>query len=250
MKHCIYIILILVLGQCSISSQKTTYTTSPQLQRNIDDSYSTKNCFASTKIDSIFKHNKKARKAYPPRISDEDYDSLNDQDKIIYALEHPESYYQICSLPTNPKKTGTKLMANLPMSFDEVGISRKQRNYLENHRDSTIVYLNNCINQSVYVSRQYKELILTFNFYECVPTLIKKIEQPEQYDTQILTTLMLLMKYDKYPSFLESKIYEKLYIPKKGEEYIDRKSSIPKSDKKIQEIIGFANAFYQEKMKK
>lgn len=249
MKHSIYIILILVLGQCNTLPQKTDYTTSPHLEKFIDKGYSPLPCFPSPKINTILQQHGDSTKTFPTPIPDKSYNSLTNQEKIIYALEHPESYGQVCSVSRVIKGTSNKIMGSLPMFFTWSRMSKRQREHLKNNRDSTIVYLKKCINQSTYVSQRYKDLILEFDFYECIPALINKIEQPGQYDTQILTTLMLFMKYNKYTPFLESKIHEKLYKLEEGKFFRDRKKFIRKKDKTIQEVIELANAFYQEKMK-
>ena len=144
------------------------------------------------------------------------YASLSFNEKFTYHLIHAESYSQNCDLPPQHPKTAERIYATLPDFFGEESWSERQVAFFKVNRDSVIVLLKSLIEKSPSVGGNIKEAIVEMNGTELIPTLISFYNK-EKKDHFILTVLLLLMKNNNYPEFVNSTGYKKLYREPKTE---------------------------------
>ena len=147
------------------------------------------------------------------------YASLSFNEKFTYHLIHAESYSQNCDLPPLHPKAAERIYATLPDFFGEEYWSERQVAFFKANRDSVTALLKSFIEKNPSVGGNIKEAIVEMNGTELIPTLINWYNK-EKKDHFILTVLLLLMKNNNYPEFINSTGYKKLYRePKTAEDY-------------------------------
>jgi hypothetical protein len=144
------------------------------------------------------------------------YASLSFNEKFTYHLIHAESYSQNCDIPPQHPKTAERIYATLPDFFNEESWSERQVAFFKDNRDSVTALLKSLIEKSPSVGGNIKEAIVEMNGTELIPTLISWYNK-EKKDHFILTVLLLLMKNNNYPEFINSTGYKKLYREPKTE---------------------------------
>lgn len=144
------------------------------------------------------------------------YASLSFSEKFTYHLIHAESYSQNCDLPPQHPKAAERIYATLPDFFGEESWSDRQEAFFKANRDSVTALLKSLIENSRSVGGNIKEAIVEMNGTELIPSLISFYNK-EKKDHFILTVLLLLMKNNKYPEFINSTGYKKLYREPKTE---------------------------------
>lgn len=145
------------------------------------------------------------------------YASLSFNEKFTYHLIHTESYSQNCDIPPQHPKAAERIYGTLPDFFGEGSWSERQVNFFKDNRDSVTALLKSLIENSPSVGGNIKEAIVEMNGTELIPTLISWYNK-EKKDHFILTVLLLLMKNNNYPEFVNSTGYKKLYREPKTEE--------------------------------
>ncbi|HXB07060.1 MAG TPA: hypothetical protein VNW04_08090 [Puia sp.] len=144
------------------------------------------------------------------------YDSLSLREKFTYHMVHPESYSQNCDgLPAHPDEAN-RIYGYLPDIYGEFDWSEKQLAFLKNNRDSVDAMMKELIVKEGRVGENFREAIVEMNATEMIPTLID-FARTETEDHYTLTTLMLLMGRNKFPEFMSSSSYQKLYDREEGE---------------------------------
>lgn len=143
-------------------------------------------------------------------LDEKTYASLSFNEKFTYHMVHPESYSQNCDiLPAQPKKT-ERIYGTLPDVFGEFDWSERQLNFFKNNRDTVTQLMKSLIAKNSFIGTNIKEAIVAMNATEMIPYLTEFYNRKKE-DHYILTVLLLLMKENKYPEFVNSTGYKKLY---------------------------------------
>jgi hypothetical protein len=146
------------------------------------------------------------------------YASLSFNEKFTYHMIHPESWSQNCDiLPAHPKQE-ERIYGTLVDIFGEYDWSERQLNFFKNNRDSVTKLMKSLIEEKRFVGQNFKEVIVYMNATEMIPYLINTYNRNKS-DHYILTVLLLLMKENKYPEFVNSTGYKKLYGDRTSEDY-------------------------------
>jgi hypothetical protein len=146
------------------------------------------------------------------------YASLSLNEKFTYHMIHPESYSQNCDiLPAQPKKA-ERIYGTLPDIFGEYDWSERQLNFFKNNRDSVTYLMRSVIEKERTIKGNIKEAIVAMNATELIPYLTEFYNRKKE-DHYILTVLLLLMRENQYPEFVNSTGYKKLYGEQTAEDY-------------------------------
>ena len=187
----------------------------------------------------------------PTIINDTAFNSLNAFEHFVHAFYYPEWYYQSCSMFGYPSDILQTIPAFLPRQGEGLIMSERQRAAITQHRDSTIILLDQCIKETISISDNFKREIISLRAFELIPTLIAAAQdQSKIHDPYILTTLCLLMQYT-YEPFIHSDMYKKMYSSDfKSYNYsnIAYKNAIPFTEDNYRLIIKFANDYYKKKL--
>ncbi|MBO9592493.1 MAG: hypothetical protein J7599_06240 [Niabella sp.] len=138
------------------------------------------------------------------------YDSLTLQEKFTYTMIHPERYAQNCSLIPSQRFEPDKIFGTLVTTLYEHTLSNRQVSFLKDNRDSVMTWITNSVNESKKMGVNYKNAITIIDGWEAIPFMINYYKAAKN-DTDVLTTLMLLMKQGAFEAFLHTACYEQLY---------------------------------------
>lgn len=143
------------------------------------------------------------------KMSDNMYNSLSLREKFTYHMIHAEDFSQNCDvfIVENEHK---KIFGHLPDIFGDSNWSDRQYNFFKENRDSVMALIKESVLRSKRMGANYKHAIVELNGWEMIPFLISTYNTDKK-DRDILTVLMLLMQQNKYPVFLSSASYAKLY---------------------------------------
>ena len=139
------------------------------------------------------------------------YLALSLREKFTYTMIHPESYSQNCDAFPMIQDEQKKIAAYLPDVFDEYSWSDRQMDFLVSNRDSVMAIIKESANRSKRLGLNYKRAIVDIEGVEMIPFLVEFYNRDHK-DLDILTVLLQLMKYSKYPPFMSSASYGKLYL--------------------------------------
>lgn len=144
------------------------------------------------------------------------YASLSLPEQFTYHMVHPETYSQNCDgLPAHSDKAN-RIYGHLTDIFGEYEWSERQLNFFKNNRDTVERLMKPLIEKSNCIGYNLKEAIVEMNATDLIPYLIDFYNK-EKKDHYVLTMLMLLMKNNQYPQFMNSTSYKKLYAVEEGE---------------------------------
>ncbi|OQP45153.1 hypothetical protein A4H97_32970 [Niastella yeongjuensis] len=149
-------------------------------------------------------------------LEETQYASLSMPEKFTYHMIHPESYSQNCDPLPIRENEDQRIFGHLKDIFGEYDWSDRQLNFLRKGRDTVIQLMMPLIEKNNRIGGNFKEAIFEMNATEMIPYLIAFYNK-EKKDHYILTLLMLLMKENKYPEFMNSASYKKLYAVEEGE---------------------------------
>jgi len=178
-------------------------------------------------------------------LSEKSYASLSLREKFTYNMIQGESYFQNCDAFLPSLDEEKKIYARLPRTFDDASWSDRQKKFFKDNRDSVIGLMTESIGRTHYVGLNYKHVIVDINATEMIPFLIG-IYQEQRKDHDILTTLLLLMLNNKYPPFMASPSYKKLYADE-GDSYgAFLIGNTANQDLIIQRATDFYNGLHQQ----
>lgn len=141
-----------------------------------------------------------------------DYLALSLREKFTYHMIYPESYSQNCD-PSFPEyNEEKKIFGYLQDIFGEQAWSGRQTDFFVQNRDSVMEIIKESANRSKRLGLNYKHAILEIDGVEMIPFLVEFYNRDHK-DLDILTVLLNLMRYVKYPPFISSTSYAKLYGP-------------------------------------
>jgi len=206
MKHSMLLILTALLMAATAGwSQQTTNRELPfRMQASVPP-------YGLSKVKVLISlEQRKYGKSYPNRpLPPGAYDSLLPQEKFTYAMIHPESFAQNCSLLPPQLFEKNKIFSTLATSFYENKLSNRQVRFLKDNRDSVMEWIIQSVDKSKKMGVNYKNAVTIINGWEMIPYLIHHYKAVNDMD--ILTTLMLLMKLGVSDDFLPTTYYEQLY---------------------------------------
>jgi hypothetical protein len=204
-------------------------------------------CYTSKKVDSLLVNSDSIFPTTYGEIPDEIIFSLPFKDQFVFAVNHPESYYQSCSfiLISSITKANKEIHSNFPSAMEGTVISERQLNLLIEKRDSSIIYINECFLTQNYIGNPIKKMILNLNGVECIPNIIRLVQTPDCFDTYNLTLLMKLMLNNKYEPFLQSELYKAFYSEDKM-----WNTNFGLTKKNANLIIELSTGFYNIQMEK
>src|SRR5215831_3946918 len=147
-------------------------------------------------------------------IDEKTFNSLPLEQKFTYVMIHQETYHQNCDILPERTEEAHRIYGHLPNFFDEgeTGYewSERQLKFLKDNRDSIEMLMKPLIEKNNTIGGNFEVAIVEMNAKELIPYLIDFYKKKKQ-DHDILTILMLLMKENKYPEFMNSTSYQKLY---------------------------------------
>ena len=202
-------------------------------------------CFQETKILLIQKHarldtsNKKNSPYSEVLFSKRQLAQLSIKEKLIYALEFPESYLQSCSFyirqPDNAKRVYSELLFS---GFGSIP-SHAQLDALQPHKKEVSVFLSNCINTNNQIQKLTLDIIITLRLYQCIPTIINYYHNTK--DKVALNFLIHYLSIPPYEPFANSKIYTAL-------SFVPIRKGVILTKEFEQEILTHAQNYYQWKL--
>jgi hypothetical protein len=143
-------------------------------------------------------------------LSDTAYNALSFDEKFTYNLIHGETYEQMCDpLPERPDEKD-RIYGQTVDYFGEYAWSERQRSFFKDNRDSVEQLMKIVITQQGRVGMNLLDVIIETNATDMIPYLID-VYRRDNSNHYILTALMLLMKKNQYPEFMQSISYTKLY---------------------------------------
>jgi hypothetical protein len=138
------------------------------------------------------------------------YASLSLREKFTYHMIHGETYSQNCDVIPPILDEQKKLFGYLSDPFGEYEWADRQKKFFKDNRDTVMSLMTESIRRSHHVGLNYKKVIVDINAAEMIPSLISTYNE-KKIDHDILTVLMLLMSKNKYPVFINSVSWQKLY---------------------------------------
>lgn len=179
-------------------------------------------------------------------LSPKVYGSLSLREKFTYNMTNAESHHQNCDITPTLLDEQKKIFAHLPSPFGEESWSEKQDKFFEDNKDSVVAIMTESIDRSHRVGLNYKWVIVDINAKEMIPLLISTYNL-DRKDHDILTVLLLLMEKNKYPAFMSSASYQKLYgvLKEDYDRYYTAHLDLNKANEDL--IIQRATDFYNGK---
>lgn len=146
------------------------------------------------------------------RLPEKAYNALSFEEKFTYTMIHGEDSSQNCDAMMSTVKEESKIFGYFPDAFSGGNIvwSDRQRDFLTKNRSKVVSLLRATIKLRQRVGVNLKDAILEINGKELVPDLIAAYNIKKK-DHDILTLLMLMMREDKFPEFIKSTSFTKLY---------------------------------------
>ena len=173
-------------------------------------------------------------------ISTKTYGSLSLREKFTYHMIHGETYSQNCDgIPPIPDEQ-KKLFGYLSDPFGEYEWAERQKKFFKDNKDSVVALMSESIRRSHHIGLNYKKVIVDINATEMIPLLISMYNE-KKIDHDILTVLMLLMSKNKYPVFINSLSWQKLY----GDPKSNRRGYLDFNTANEQLILQRAADFYK-----
>jgi hypothetical protein len=145
-------------------------------------------------------------------LATKDYVALSLREKFTYHMIHAESYSQNCDPALTVYNEEKKIFGHLPDIFGDGAWGGRQTDFLMENRDSVMEIIKESANRSKRLGLNYKHAIVEINGVEMIPFLVEFYNRDHK-DRDILTVLLILMDYVKYPPFMSSPSYAKLYGP-------------------------------------
>jgi hypothetical protein len=144
------------------------------------------------------------------------YASLSLPEQFTYHMIHPESYSQNCDILPVRENEEQRIFGHWGNIFGEYNWSERQLDFFKNNRDTVMQLMKPIIEKSNRIGDNFRAVMLELNATKLIPCLIDCYKK-EKKDHYILTLLMLLMKNNQYPEFMNSTSYKKLYGQEEGE---------------------------------
>lgn len=181
---------------------------------------------------------------YQAALTPKQFNGLKLREKFTYVMIYGESFSQICDAFPPIQDEHKKIMGYLPDQLSEQNWSDKQKRFLMANRDSVMSYVKILTLPKHRMGLNLKKALLEVNAGEMIPFIIQEYKANSK-DRDLLTVLNLLMLTNKYPAFMTSLSYKKMY----AKEY-DYTSWIDFNKANEELILKRATDFYNERFKK
>ena len=176
------------------------------------------------------------------RVSDQVFNSWSLEEKFTYSMIHGEDFSQNCDMMPEILDEHKKVFSFFPGAFhDEAAWSKRQTDFMEKNRSKVIELMKTTILAKKRVGNNFKNAIWNLNAVELIPTMVT-VYSREKKDHDVLTLMMLMMKDAKFPGFLKTSTYKKLY----GSEE-NWRSYVMHSPTLYKETISLAGGLYKSK---
>jgi hypothetical protein len=193
--------------------------------------------------------NKVVHQDYKPQgffaLTNSQYASLTLDEKFTYNMIHAEWYSQMCDMMPlflYRDSIAWRIFPQLPRFFGEYSWSNRQRDFFKNNRDSVIRLIKETIIHDGTAGLNLLTVIVDLNAKELTPLLIDTYRRYHS-NHYILTTLMILMKNNRYAEFFRSPQYAQLYDLTSSGAHTDY---LPYTTKNIEFILQQATKFYHD----
>lgn len=173
---------------------------------------STTPTFGLSKVQALIK-TLKYDQAGGMAVTDKQWNALTVAERFTYTMIHGEDENQNCDASPPIIDENLKIFAyTTPVFTNERGWSQRQRTYLANNRVAIVGLIRQIINSKHRIGANIKGTIQEINGWELVPDMIALYKR-DRKDHDLLTTMMVLMDQNKFPEFLASSSWTKLYGP-------------------------------------
>lgn len=173
------------------------------------------------------------------KLSAAEFNRMTVPQRFTYSMIHGEQFSQNCEPMPIIVDEEKKIFAELPGAFDEESWSQQQLDFLHHNRGPVIVLIRRTMQAKHRLGVAMKQAIVELKAKELVPDAVALYKR-DRKDHDILTMLNLLMRDAKYPPFMASASFKKLY----GSE-ANYKSSLVASRANQDLVISRALAFYR-----
>ena len=143
-------------------------------------------------------------------LADSVYDALTLDEKFTYTMIHAENFSQNCDPIPERVHEDKRIYGEMPNYFTEYQWSERQLDFLKTNRDSVMQLLRAVFLEQRKVGMNSLDAIVEMNARQMIPWLID-FYRSDNSNHYILTALMMLMEKNKYPEFMGSISYNKLY---------------------------------------
>jgi len=146
-------------------------------------------------------------------VTSAQWNALTVAERFTYTMIHGEDENQNCDASPPIIDENLKIFAYTPPVFtNERGWSLRQRTYLANNRVAIVGLIRQMITSQKRLGANIKGTIQEINGWEFVPDLATLYKR-DRKDHDLLTTMMVLMDNNRFPEFLASTTWAKLYGP-------------------------------------
>ncbi|MBV7530157.1 hypothetical protein [Chitinophaga sp. sic0106] len=158
-------------------------------------------------------------------LASKDYLTLSLREKFTYHMIHAETYAQNCDVIPPIEEEHKKIFARIPSPFNDYIWSKRQGDFLVEHKDSVCALIKESALRSNRIGCNYKTAIIDMNAVQLIPFLVDFYKRDKK-DLDILTVFLQLMEQNKYEPFIKSASWKKLYSENAGyEAYLDYNSA-------------------------
>jgi hypothetical protein len=145
---------------------------------------------------------------------------LSPYDRYLYCVAKPESFSQNCYNPEDDEDgavaytaVDTKPQIHGYFPTDNVFLlSERQLELLAKDRAGTLAFIKEDVHRFGILTTHQKEVLLHLNAVEFIPWLVDYFKHTtKQQDSDVLVLFFQLMRDNRYPPFMTSRTYAKVY---------------------------------------
>jgi hypothetical protein len=176
-------------------------------------------------------------------ISNNAFSVLTTAEKFTYCVIHPENSTQNCD--GMPAFLGEEalIFSNPSEPYYGEGMwSDRQNEFFTTHRGTVIRLTGETARRQHRFGANLKKIVTDLDAYELIPQMVAMYRK-DRKDLDLLSTMAVLMKHDKYPPFVHSTVYKSLYGDKDSYQ-----AHIPATVKNRDIIVKGALAFYKTRI--
>ena len=145
---------------------------------------------------------------------------LSPYERYLYCVAKPESFNQNCYNPEDDEEGGggypvvdtkPQLHGYFPME-NEFSLSGRQLDLLAKDRTATFGFIKEDVRRFGILTTNQKEALVHLNAVELIPWLVDYFKNTtKQQDSDVLVLFFQLMRDNRYPPFMTSRTYAKVY---------------------------------------
>ena len=207
-----WLALSVLLATTAFAQENWPKPSSASIAYNEYRNTSTTPTFGLSKVRALIK-TLKYDQAGGMAVTSAQWNALTVAERFTYTMIHGEDENQNCDASPPIIDENLKIFAyTTPVFTNERGWSQRQRTYLANNRVAIVGLIRQIITSKHRIGANIKGTIQEINGWELVPDMITLYKR-DRKDHDLLTTMMVLMNQDKFPEFLASSSWTKLYGP-------------------------------------